>query len=233
MPPRGTFDSEGAELAKVHVVVTGRAGEPPWDRPRWPCHHLRAMSAPARSALRARTAPLLGLLAAAWAAATVLLFSDGAVSVYVDMLVLYLGAALLGVGLLVVLVAGGSPPGGGAAPRRWPWLVFSLLWLASVPSACRYGWPFKVRFGASRPALEAAAADRAGPVHARRIGLLAVDAIERADGVTRFVTGSCGLAELCGVAYSPGGAPAHVEGIAYKPLGHAGWWAFSRREPAR
>jgi hypothetical protein len=165
-------------------------------------------------------------------------FSDGAISVYTDMVALYVGAGIVGTAALVALIAGSSARRG--APRlsgfqRWGPLALTLVVVAIVPSLCRYGVPFEVRLRRSEAALIAAAretprgARAAGP---RWIGLLRVEAIDTVGGATRFFTGSCGLAERCGVAHSPDGQPPLADEALYKQV-RGPFWAFELRPSTR
>jgi hypothetical protein len=186
------------------------------------------MNPPSPASARGRRgAWLLPLATLGWALGTLYAFSDGAISIYTDMLILYLGASAVGVAMLVTLVRGSRP--GRTRGRRWPALVATLVILGIVPSACRYGWPFAARLALSREALTAAV--KAGDARPGTIGQLHVEAVERSGAVTRFTTGSCGLGERCGIAYSPEGTPPFEEGLTYRPLPRAGagWYAFARR----
>ncbi len=170
------------------------------------------------------------LLTLAWATATLWSFSDGALSVYVDMVVLYLGAGLLGIAAIVTLVAGSVTKSGERARGRGRWVPLTVtgVVMAVVPSLCRYNVPFKARFASSEPALLAAVKEGAPASAPRWIGLFRVQHVDAAGGATRLTTGACGLAARCGVAYVRGGRPTVTEGATYKPL-HGPWWLFEQR----
>lgn len=176
---------------------------------------------------RTWTPDRLGWLAAlvtGWAVAALSRFSDGAISVVPDMVVLYVGAAGAGMTTLVWIIAGSARRA--AAPdgrRRWPWLLYAAVLIAVVPSLCRYGVPFRARLAASEAALvdAARAAVATGP---RWIGLLRIDRVEIVGGVPRFHLGACGLSERCALAYSPDRRPQpFTDGERYQRL-RGPWW---------
>ena len=196
------------------------------------------MVTPSAAAPRRRLGAWLLLLALLWAGGTPWLFSDGALSVYVDMVVLYVGAGLLGAAALATLIVGGSLAGQ-TKPigwRRWAPLAATAVVVAVVPSLCRYGAPLSIRLTWSEPALLAASRDDSRGAHpaARTatsvvwIGAFRVWQIDRQAGVTRFTTGACGLAERCGIAHVPQGTPTPTDDLSYK-LVRAPWWAFEQR----
>jgi hypothetical protein len=193
------------------------------------------MSAPGRETTRPLTPHHLGWMVAlvvAWGAWSLWLVSDGAVAVAPDMLVLYVGAALMGVTMLAWLVAGSIPRKGVPAEtrRRWPYFVGALLVVAAVPSLCRYGTPFQVRLGRSKAALQEVALRTPRGFRSdapRWVGLLRVQRIDTAGTATRFFTGPCDLGDLCGVTYGPDGAPAPVGRDRYVPLGGP-WWSMAQ-----
>lgn len=173
--------------------------------------------------------PLL-LLTIIWAGATLWFFSDGALSVYVDMVMLYLGAALLGTGAIVTLVAGSASRRGArpTGPQRWLPLAVAGIIMAAVPGMCRYGIPFSLRFALSERALSAAVEDMPNTNTPRWIGLFQVQQVDHAGGAARLTTGACGLAARCGIAHEAKGRPQPVEGASYKALSGP-WWLFEQR----
>ncbi len=172
----------------------------------------------------------LAALVTAWGLASLYMVSDGAVSVLPDMLVLYVGGALAGMATLAFTLAGsirrdGVPPARG---RRWPWAVYAVVVIAVVPSLCRYGLPWKARLAGSRRALIEVAQHTPRGSRSdlpRWVGLLHVKRIDTAGGATRFLTGSCGLMEDCGVAYSPDSEPVATGRDGYQQIAGP-WWSF-------
>ncbi len=169
-------------------------------------------------------------LVVAWGVWSLWLVSDGAVTVVPDMLVFYVGAALMGVTMLGWLVAGSVRREEAPAEtrRRWPYFVCAGLVVAVVPSLCRYGTPFQARLGRSKAALEEVA--RRTPrgfrsAAPRWIGLLLVQRIDTAGTATRFFTGACALGDLCGVTYGPDGEPPAVGRDRYLLL-EGPWWSM-------
>ncbi|MCG5052888.1 MAG: hypothetical protein KA712_08005 [Myxococcales bacterium] len=175
----------------------------------------------------------LVLLTFAWGAGTLLLFSDGAVSLYVDMVALYVGAVVVGMAALVTLIAGsvsraGNPPG---APRRWLPLATTCLVMAIVPSLCRYAVPFSVRFSLSEQSLLAAVQHASSlQVKPGWIGWFDVRQVEFEDGTTLLATGVCAVKARCGIAYKADGRPSPTERTAYKAF-RGPWWLFEQRSP--
>lgn len=182
-----------------------------------------------------RRQPRLGvwlvLLTVAWGAGTLLLFSDGAVSLYVDMVALYVGAVVVGTAALVTLIAGsvsrpGNPPG---APRRWLPLAITGLVMAIVPSLCRYAVPFSVRFSLSEQSLLAAVQQASSSeVKPGWIGWFDVRHVAFEGGTMHLTTGVCAVNARCGIAYKADGRPSPTERTAYKAF-RGPWWLFEQR----
>lgn len=177
--------------------------------------------------------PHLGWLAGlvtTWALLSLYVVSDGAISVSVDMPVIYVGGALSGMATLGFTIAGsinrvGPPRQQG---RRWPWLLSAVTIIAIVPSLCRYNIPLKARLALSRQALLEAARTTARNAHApdpRWIGYFHVNRVDTVGSTTRFLTGSCGLADQCGVAHSPDGEPPGTRQDRYQKI-TGPWWSF-------
>ncbi len=171
----------------------------------------------------------LALLVTIWALSSMYLVSDGAISVALDMPVLYVGGALAAMATLGFTIAG-SMNRQGASPtrgRRWPGLVYAVAVMAVVPSLCRYGFPLKARLYLSRHALIEAARQTPRGLRSdlpRWIGLLHVTRVDTVGPATRFRTGACGLADECGVTYSPQGEPAGTRQDRYQNIAGP-WWA--------
>lgn len=181
----------------------------------------------------------LAALVTAWGASSLYLFSDGAIAMAPDMLVLYVGAAVVGMAILGWIIAGsvGQRDRQGASGqahrphRRWPWLAYAFLWVAVVPSLCRYAVPFKVRLGMSERALIQVAQHSGPDARAQLpgwIGWLHVSRVDAVGPTTRFFTGACAFGDECGVAYSPGGEPPRVPHERYERL-RGPWWAVVAR----
>lgn len=177
-----------------------------------------------------RWALWLLLLTGVWAVGTMWLFSDGAISVYLDMVWLYLGTVVIGTAAIATLVA--SSAGQDRTRRRRRLLVplaLTGLIMAVVPSLCRYDMPFSTRFARSEKALLAAVQSK--PLAAttpRWIGWLHVRQVDDVGGTLRFTTGGCGVSARCGIAHNQHGRPEPTEGASYKPL-RGPWWAFEQR----
>lgn len=170
-------------------------------------------------------------VAVLWAAAMLVVVSDGGVSM--------LDAAAIGVGgifALVWLVAflirwgwSGKAESGLARPWRLPRVGLPPLALLAVLVGAGLDLPFRARFAASRGALErwarAVEADPAGEA-GHRVGLFRLRAVDRAGEAVRVVLAECGLDE-CGVAWSPGGPPPVLAEDLYAEMG-GGWWRWRR-----
>jgi hypothetical protein len=174
-------------------------------------------------------ASALGL--AAWSAYILVAGSDAGLTVTTLLVLTYGGLAVLGVWatwLAVHLVAAHRA----AARPRWRLLAVQPLVLITLFGATWLGGTFRLRFAASKAALDRLAqhgGDAAGePVPpGTRVGLFRVKEAEFLQGgAVRLITTDC-MFDHCGVAYSPSGPPPRIGEDAYSPLVQ-NWWHWSR-----
>jgi hypothetical protein len=175
-----------------------------------------------------RHARWLTLAATVWAVLTLWLFSDGAVAVAPDMIVLYVGGAALAFGTLVTLVTG-STVRWSRPRRRWVALAYPVFLIALVAPACRYGAPFAARFALGRVALDQAAVQASSgeaPSGPRWIGTFRVARLERVGDAARFTIGPCSIDEDCGLLHRQQGEPPRRPGESVQHLAGP-WWRFA------
>jgi hypothetical protein len=90
--------------------------------------------------------------------------------------------------------------------------------------------PLRARFAASRPALEALAAELSAPDASstrpdRAVGLFDAERIERIDGGFRFLVRDSGFLDPVGFAYSMDGQPPVIGEDSYAPF-EGLWWIW-------
>ena len=165
----------------------------------------------------------------AWIAYVLGRGSDAGLSVFVLIMLVWGGAALLLfwlIRLAVHFIARGKEPRSSYFIR---WLIEPLVLGASF-IAVWSGVAFQTRFFFSKPALQQFASaphvvnpSPSGPW----VGLFHIREAEvLPQGVVRIITTDC-MFDDCGLVYAPEGAPPVVGEDSYTPLG-GGWWQWLR-----
>jgi hypothetical protein len=165
-------------------------------------------------------------LAAAWFAGVVWFTSDGGVSVYDLFIVFYGGGAIFLTWLIAIAVL---------AIRKLtiPWIPFNIAASLVIAGAAVLftDRAIDLRLVVSRSALGRYVADATSRGRAEkgvRVGAFFVREVEvLPDGVVRIITADCGLADDCGLTYSPHGRPPVIGEDRYTHL-TGRWWHWWR-----
>ena len=180
----------------------------------------------------------LALIAVAWLAAALVLESDAGISAY-------LGWALIGTGLLLVLawafrvrrlVSSGQHERllrGRSTGRVMTWLMPPLAIVIAALSVWS-DMPLRLRVILGQgPLLRHALTLREDPTLAteeggHEVGIFSVYQSSVVAGQVRLITAPCG-SDVCGLVYSPDGEPLVVTKDSYRHL-WGPWWHWRRRD---
>lgn len=170
----------------------------------------------------------------AWSLAALVHHSGAGVS-FPAWMVLTAVTLLVGVWALAGLIVSALKAWRDGADARLASAVWirNLAWIAATLAALWLMLPLRTRVFFSGPALRGSVAyllalpDERLESSPPWIGLFRVRAFEQYDDELRFVTGSCGFADTCGLVYSPGGRPPNRGEDSFEHL-YAEWWHWRR-----